>query len=187
MKQERRHRKTLISAAVAAAIAGTSPAYAQDQRPQADGGRESIEEIVVRGVARRFRPEEQSTATGLNMSLLETPQSVSVLTPEMLDTINADSAYEATDLVPNVQRSGYGFGLMQVVMRGVFNLSRRVNQIELGNPITSIRSYALERFEIVRGPATAIYGVTGSFGGEINSMRASATPSSMMPRSAAAA
>lgn len=167
MHDKHGYTKTMLSAAVAAALAGTAPAHAQ-QAGQAGAG--AIEEIVVRGVARSFRPEEQTSATGLRMSLIETPQQVSVLTPEMLQTINADSAYEATDLVPNVQRSGYGFGLTQVVMRGVFNLSRRVNQIELGNPVTSIRSYALDRFEIVRGPATAIYGVTGSFGGEINAI-----------------
>ncbi|MDZ7767697.1 MAG: Plug domain-containing protein [Woeseiaceae bacterium] len=126
-----------------------------------------IEEIVVRGVARRFRPDEQSSATGLNLSLVETPQSVTIITPEMMNTIGAGSAYEATDLVPNVQRSGYGFGLQQVVMRGVFNLSRRVNGLELDNALTSIRGYAVDRLEIVRGPATAIYGVTGAFGGEI--------------------
>lgn len=170
MHQPHPYRKTILSSTIAAIIAGTPPAIAQDEPAGSQYGDDAIEEIVVRGVARRFRPEEQTSATGLNMSLIETPQQVSVLTQEMLKTINADSAYEATDLVPNVQRSGYGFGLSQVVMRGVFNLSQRVNQIELGNPITSIRSYALDRFEIVRGPATAIYGVTGSFGGEINSI-----------------
>ena len=129
-----------------------------------------MEEVVVRGVARKFRPDEQTSATGLSLTLAETPQAVTVLTSEMMETINADSAYDATDLVPGVQRSGYGFGFSQIVMRGVFNLSRRINSIELGNPVTSVRSYALDRIEVVRGPATAIYGVTGSFGGEINSI-----------------
>ncbi|MDT8320002.1 MAG: TonB-dependent receptor plug domain-containing protein [Xanthomonadales bacterium] len=167
-----RYSRSILSSAVATALAGTTPAWSQDQdQDQADTQQtDMIEEVIVRGVARRFRPEEQTTATGLTMSLIDTPQQVSVLTPEMLQTINADSAYEATDLVPNVQRSGYGFGFSQIVLRGVFNLSRRINQIELGNPVTSVRAYALDRFEIVRGPATAIYGVTGSFGGEINSI-----------------
>ncbi|MBD3647727.1 MAG: TonB-dependent receptor, partial [Pseudomonadales bacterium] len=114
--------------------------------------------------------DEQAGAPWLHKARSERPEPVSVLTPEMMGTINAESAYQATDLVPNVQRSGYGFGLQQVVMRGVFNLSRRVNSIELDNPVTSIRSYAVERTEFVRGPATAIYGVTGSFGGEINAI-----------------
>lgn len=129
-----------------------------------------MEEVVVRGVAKQYRPQDQDSATGLQMSLVDTPQAVSVITDEMLKTINAKSAYEATDLVPGVQRSGFGFGLEQIVMRGVFNSTQRVNEILLGNDLTSVDSYALERLEIVRGPATAIYGVTGSFGGEINSI-----------------
>jgi outer-membrane receptor for ferric coprogen and ferric-rhodotorulic acid len=164
----RRYIQTLLASS---ALVSAGAADAQENATAAsDARRESIEEVVVRGVARKFRPDEQTSATGLNMSLVETPQSVSVLTPEMMQTINANSPYEATDLVPGVQRSGYGFGLSQIVMRGVFNLSRRINSIELGNPVTSLQGYALERLEIVRGPATAIYGVTGSFGGEINSI-----------------
>ncbi len=151
----------LISAGASQAQTDTGPSGARS---------DVVEEIVVRGTARRFRPDEQTSATGLNLSLVETPQAITVITPEMLRGIGASSAYEATDLVPNVQRSGYGFGLQQVVMRGIFNLSRRVNSIQLGNRLGSIRSYAVDRLEIVRGPATAIYGVTGGFGGEINSI-----------------
>lgn len=162
-----RYLHTLL-ASTALVSAGTVQAQTDSERSESESN--VIEEIVVRGVARRFRPDEQSSATGLNLSLVETPQSVTIITPEMMNTIGAGSAYEATDLVPNVQRSGYGFGLQQVVMRGVFNLSRRVNGLELDNALTSIRGYAVDRLEIVRGPATAIYGVTGAFGGEINSI-----------------
>lgn len=152
------------------ALISPSISQAQTEPPTSTPASDAIEEVIVRGVARRFRPDEQSSATGLNLSLVETPQSVTVITSEMLETINANSAYQATDLVPNVQRSGYGFGLQQIVMRGVFNLTRRVNNLELDNRFTSIRSYAVSRLEIVRGPATAIYGVSGAFGGEINSI-----------------
>ncbi len=143
---------------------------AQTESDDSDAEAEPIEEIVVRGVARKFRPDDQSSATGLNMALIETPQSVTVLTPEMLNTINASSAYEATDLVPNVQRSGYGFGLQRIILRGIIGSNRRVNGILLGDFLTEVKSYAVERLEMVRGPATAIYGVTGSFGGEINNI-----------------
>ncbi len=164
-----RYLNTLL-ASTALVSAGAASAQPQPA-PVAQADRSGpIEEIVVRGVARQFRPQEQDSATGLRMSLVETPQAVSVVTPEMMDTINADSAYEATDLVPGVQRSGFGFGLEQIVMRGVFNTRHRVNDILLGNGFTSVEGYALDRLEIVRGPATAVYGVTGSFGGEINNI-----------------
>ncbi|PLW81376.1 hypothetical protein CWI75_16220 [Kineobactrum sediminis] len=162
-----RYLQTLLATT---ALVSAGAVQAQTETGQTDQQANRLEEVVVRGVARQFRPEEQNTATGLNLSLVETPQAVTVLTGDMLQTIGANSAYEATDLVPNVQRSGSGFGFSQIVMRGIFSLSRRVNSIRLDNPVTSIRGFALERTEIVRGPATAIYGVTGSFGGEINSI-----------------
>lgn len=153
----------LVSAGAQVAQAQTSGVVQADQSGP-------IEEIVVRGVARQFRPQEQDSATGLRMSLVETPQAVSVVTPEMMDTINADNAYDATDLVPGVQRSGYGFGFEQIVMRGIFNTRHRINDILIGNSFTSVEGYGLDRLEIVRGPATVVYGVTGSFGGEINNI-----------------
>lgn len=165
-------RRILPTMLASSALISAAAAHAQgDATPQP-----AIEEIVVRGVARQFRPEEQNTATGLNMALVETPQAVSVITPEMMRIVNAQNAYEATDLVPGVQRSGYGFGFSQIVMRGVFSLTRRVDSIRLDNLVTSIRGDAVERTEIVRGPATAIYGVTGGFGGEINSILKKANP-----------
>ena len=159
----------LTSTALISASTVSSGVSAQEPVQQPNQGR-ALEEIVVRGVARKFRPEEQNSATGLNMALIDTPQSVTVITPEMMNTINAKSAYEATDMVPGVQRSGFGFGFEQIVMRGIFNSTHRVNNILLGNDLTSIDAYAAERLEIVRGPATVLYGVTGSFGGEINSI-----------------
>ena len=153
-------------------LASSALVSAGGVQAQAGGGSQSavIEEIVVRGVARQFRPEDQATATGLSMSLINTPQSVTVLTTEMLETINASSVYGATDLVPNVQRSGYGFGLERIVMRGIVNANHRVNGILMGARATSLDGFMLDRLEVVRGPATVVYGVTGSFGGEINSI-----------------
>lgn len=153
----------LASTALVASGAGhaqSTPDNQASQRP--------LEEIVVRGVAQQYRPDDQTTATGLAMALVDTPQSVSVITQDMLSTINASNVYDATDLVPNVQRAGYGFGLERIVMRGIVNENQRLNGILVGQRATSVDSVALERMEVVRGPATSLYGVTGSFGGELN-------------------
>lgn len=151
------------------ALVTAGVAHAQSN-PPGETSQAPIEEIVVRGVAQQYRPDDQDSATGLSMALVDTPQSVSILTQEMMDTINASSVYDATDLVPNVQRSGYGFGLERIIMRGILNEDQRVNGILLGQRATSLDSVALERIEVVRGPATSLYGVTGSFGGELNSI-----------------
>ncbi len=140
---------------------------AEDADEQTD---DRIEEIVVRGIARQFRPEEQTSATGINMRLIDTPQSVTVLTDEMLRTVGATSVYEAADLVPGVVKNGYGFGLQQIIMRGIDNTDQRVNGMASAARDTSLEGYAVDRIEVVRGPATVLYGVTGSFGGEINAV-----------------
>ena len=81
-----------------ATTALVSAGAVQAQEATAAGSEDdTIEEIVVRGTARRFRPADQTSATGLRLALIDTPQSVTVLTPEMFDIINADSVYEATD------------------------------------------------------------------------------------------
>ncbi len=169
-----------LLASTALVSVGALHAQTDTTAAESEADSEAIEEIVVRGIARKFRPDDQSSATGLNLALIETPQSVTVLTPEMLHTINANSAYEATDLVPNVQRIGYGFGNQNILLRGITGSNRRVNGLLLGDYQTQIQSYAVERLEFVRGPATAIYGVTGSFGGEINNILKKPRPTMQM-------
>ena len=131
---------------------------------------DAMEEIVVRGVALKYRPDDQSSATGLAMALIDTPQAITVLTSNMLDVLGAQSIYSATDLIPGVTRDGTGFGYERILMRGINNAFERLNGVELNSLNYTIDGYALDRTEVVRGPATALYGVTGSFGGEINSV-----------------
>ncbi|HKE92835.1 MAG TPA: TonB-dependent receptor plug domain-containing protein, partial [Povalibacter sp.] len=126
-----------------------------------------IQEVVVRGVVPRFRPDDQTTATGLNMKLVDTPQAITVLSNELLDIAGAQSAYEATDLVPGLVRAGSGFGLDRYTLRGNVVSTLRINGIQT-NIFNSVDGLAVDRIEVVRGPATVLYGVTGSFGGEIN-------------------
>src|ERR1700682_1357409 len=65
-----------------------------------------LEAIVVRGVALKYRPEDQTSATGLALPLIDTPQAITVLTSNMLDVLDAQSVYGATDLIPGVNRDG---------------------------------------------------------------------------------
>lgn len=142
-----------------------------DSVPPASGGSDDAPiEVVVRGVALKYRPDDQSSATGLAMPLIDTPQAITVLTSNMLDVVGAQSIYSATDLIPGVTRDGVGFGFERILMRGINNAFERLNGVELNSLNYTIDGFALERTEVVRGPATALYGVTGSFGGEINSV-----------------
>ena len=138
----------------------------QDQDVQASTGDE-LQEIVVYGQAKQYRPDDQTSATGLRLNLIDTPQSISVISREMLDMAGGRSAYEAADMVPGVHKSGQGFASEALQIRGQSAGAPRINGIDAYSS-TYLDSYALERLEVVRGPATVLYGVTGSFGGEMN-------------------
>ena len=114
-----------------------------------------------------YRPDDQTTATGLRLKTIETPQSISVISEEMLVSIDAKTAYDAIDMVPGAQQAGRGYGNEQVLIRGEQNQTPRVNGMTT-SAFSMLDSYLTERLEVVRGPATVLYGVTGAFGGEIN-------------------
>lgn len=168
--------RTLLYTALVSSgtVFGQDPAASTlNQTEESDPGNQDqiteLDSVVVRGVARQYLPDDQTSATGLSMRLVETPQAITVLTSEMMQTIGANSVYEATDLIPGVQRGGVGFGIDRIMIRGLTGQPQRVN----GTSITTVGTpdaYSLERAEVVRGPATVVYGVTGAFGGEINSI-----------------
>lgn len=153
---------------VPAVLAGTAIAAVPHASAVADESvaeEASLQEVVV--IARHYRPDEQTSATGLSLQLIDTPQQITVITPEMMRVAGATSIYDATDLVPGLRRSGTGFGLDRFMLRGNLLQEHRINGTNF-NIWHSLEAYAFDRIEVVRGPATAIYGVTGSFGGEIN-------------------
>lgn len=141
---------------------------------QEGDARAELQTVIVRGVARQYLPDDQTSATGIPMRLVNTPQAITVLTPQLMDNIGADSVYEATDLIPGVQRGGVGYGIDRIMLRGLTGQPQRINGIEI-ETIGSPDAYAMQRSEVVRGPATALYGVTGAYGGEINSILKSPT------------
>lgn len=126
----------------------------------------TLKEVTV--VALRLRPKTQTTATGLEMQLVDTPQAVSIVTPQMMNLIGASDIYEAAYLVPGLNQVGRGYGLDHLALRGI-PVERRINGA-LFSSLHSVDQFAVERTEVVRGPATALYGVSGNFGGEINSV-----------------
>lgn len=153
-----------------AALAAIGPTFAHAQTPGADST--PLEEVQVS--ARRIRPVDQTSATGLRIELVNTPQAISVVTPELLQITGSTNIYEVSDWVPGLQRSGSGYGFDRILLRGSPIGSFRVNGTRMF-ATTAIDGYAMERIEVVRGPATALYGVSGSFGGEINHILKSPT------------
>lgn len=163
-----------VLAVAALAAAGTTVAFNghAQQAGASDVSGSQLEEVHVTGT--RIRPDDQTTATGLRLELVDTPQAISIVTPELLELTGSRDIYEASDWVPGLQRSGSGYGLDRILLRGSPISGLRVNGARFA-ATTSIDGYAMDRIEVVRGPATALYGVSGSFGGEINHLLKSPT------------
>ena len=163
------------STSIADEASSTKPirvAQAESPTSAASSGAQRLEEIVV--TAKQMRPTDQTTATGIEMLLIETPQAITVVTPEMLDVAGARSIYDAVNLIPGVEASGRGYSVDRIFMRGSIAFDHRVN----GAPLKAFQSLdkaIVDRIEVVRGPATVLYGVTSGFGGEINHILKSPT------------
>lgn len=167
-----RHSKIAIAVKAALMAApGLTAVHAQEAPQDAQqveaGKAKGVETVYVYGKADTYRPDDQTTATGLRLKTIDTPQSISVISEEMLESVDADTAYDAFDMIPGVHQGGRGYGNEQVLIRGERNQSARINGVAY-TTLSLLDAYLVERLEVVRGPATVLYGVTGAFGGEIN-------------------
>lgn len=154
-------RTTLMAMSGVVAVQAQEAPPAQEA-PQAQG---TLQEIKV--TANKYRPDDQTTATGLRLKLIDTPQSISVVDQAILTQFNAQSAYDAADMVPGVSQGAQAFGIERLTVRGQFLTAPRINGMNILQE-EFVDAFALERIEFVRGPATVLYGTTAAFGGEIN-------------------
>ena len=134
--------------------------------------------VVVEGVIEgqnSFVPKTTNSGSKTDTPILEIPQSVSVITRAQLDTQGAQTVTEALRYVPGVKAETYGLdpkGYDWLFIRG-FNgqsTSDYLNGLrQQNNDYALFRSepYALERIDVVRGPASTLFG-QGDAGGVIN-------------------
>jgi iron complex outermembrane receptor protein len=124
----------------------------------------------ITGYVARVSP----TATKTNTPLIETPQSVSVVTREQLNDRNVQSLNEAVAYTPGVSSNVFGFdpradafyirGFAETY-DGVFRDGLR--QTGVGFAVPRIEPYGTEALTILRGPASGLYGL-GSPGGIVD-------------------
>lgn len=146
-----------------------SQAYAQ----QAEPSETTLGEVVVEGegtggagtgiVAKRSK-----AASKTNTSILETPQAVSVVTRDQMDAQGANTVAEALRYTPGVfaDPNGYDIRYDWLYIRG-FNSYGTMwldGLAVAGDPVNyatpTINSYALDRVEVIKGPASVLYGRT---------------------------
>lgn len=117
-----------------------------------------------------------ASATKTDAPLIRTPQSVSVVTRAQMDSQKADSVVEALRYTPGVVGEPFG-----VDTRYDWTMIRGFSQAETGlyRDGLQLRStgyaswrqepYGAERIEVLRGPASVLYG-QGDVGGLVNSI-----------------
>lgn len=111
-----------------------------------------------------FVATRSATATKTDTPLLETPQSVSVVTRDQIDIQGARRLEDALTYTPGVSVGSYGVNPEQdyVFMRGFqvpffLDGTRQYRDYIVGAQL-GVEPYGLERIETLRGPSSVLYG-----------------------------
>ncbi len=117
----------------------------------------------------------QTTATPIATSALESPQPLAVLQGDGLANAQAPSLGAVLEALPGMRNLSTGAGVGKPVIRGL--TSNRVLVLENGQRIESqqwgdehapnVETASAERIEVIRGPASVLYG-SDALGGVIN-------------------
>lgn len=125
------------------------------------------------GPVEGYVAQRSATGTKTDTPLKETPQSVSVVTADEVKDQGATTVQEALRYVPGVSADAYGpdsrgdFALIRGVEPTMYlDGTRFVNPGAYYN-YPKVDPYALERIEVLRGPASVIYG-GATIGGLVN-------------------
>jgi iron complex outermembrane recepter protein len=153
------HRKTVLSAAIAAALAGSGAAHAQ----------QAIEEIVV-------------TATKRAESMQDVPAAVSALQSEDLEELNINSFADYVQYLPNVSMQGTGPGQNEIYIRGAATSQTILTLSSVQGLQPSVALYLdeqpvalqgrnldiyatdLARIEVLPGPQGTLFGASSQAG-----------------------
>ncbi|WP_342150386.1 TonB-dependent siderophore receptor [Methylorubrum sp. SB2] len=129
-----------------------------------------------RGPVDGFVATRTSTATKTNTSLLETPQSVSVIGQEQLRATGAQTLTQATQYTPGVYSGVFGndarldwFLLRGFVAHDYGLYKDGLQLLNYGFNYFRTDPFGIERVEVLRGPSSLLFG-SGTPGGMINTI-----------------
>jgi len=164
---------------LAALAAGTARAQQDGAEPGAEAGVIELDPLVVqgdgesaRGPVDGYAARRSATGTKTDSSILETPQSISVVTRDQMDARGVLSVGQALTYSAGVLGQPFGSDARfdAPYIRGFSAAeSQYLNGLRLVRNLgsTSIEPYGLERVEVLRGPASVLYGQANP-GGLVN-------------------
>ena len=150
-------------------VPGASNASLPAVTVQAEG-EQSATSRVQGYVARR-----SATGTKTDTPIIETPQSISVITADRIEAMGAANLKDALGYTPGVSTTTYGADSRYdwISLRGFdayspgFYLDGMQMRNNAGYAVWRMESYGAERIEVLRGPSSVLYGQTGP-GGMVN-------------------
>ncbi len=187
-------RVLLLSGAAACLLAGATGALAQDQTSGLTTTKEKDSDgrTVVVVKARHFVPQAAMSANKTDISLIKTPQSVSVITRDQIDLLAFSDLQQAVRYTSGAFGENYGPDLRYdfITVRG-FTPKQYVDG--LAAPVTTtifstgLDLYAFDSVSILKGPASTLYGnvppggiynetsrrASSTFGGELSAQAGS--------------
>ncbi|WP_347264845.1 TonB-dependent receptor plug domain-containing protein [Nitrobacter sp.] len=142
----------------AAPVGGAAPA-----------GAISLDTIDVQGETawgpvNGFVASRSATATKTDTPIIEVPQSISVVTRDQIETRRNQTLNETLQYTPGVlaERTGQQQFAPRFQVRGFsadgFNGAIYLNGLRSATNWSDIEPYGLERIEVMRGPASVLYG-----------------------------
>ncbi|WP_095011936.1 TonB-dependent siderophore receptor [Tsuneonella mangrovi] len=160
-----RIRSTLLVGIAAGAVIAV-PAHAQEasdsSAPKTVKTTENGETTIV-VVAKNFVPAAAVTATKSDIPLVETPQSVSVVSRDQIDLLNFTDAQQAVRYTAGVFGENYGPDLRFdfFTVRG-FTPTQYIDGLAAPASTTistvGLDLYAFQSLEVLKGPASVLYG-----------------------------
>lgn len=181
----RRFVAVLLASTMAAGTAQAQTAGAEQSVETTRTDEDGVPVIIV--TARNYVPAGSLSASKSDIPLIETPQSVSVITRDQIDLLSFDDAQQAVRYTSGVFGENYGPDLRFdfFTVRG-FTPKQYIDG--LAAPIsTTIYSvgvdlYAFQSFDVLKGPASTLYGnappggiynqtsrrASSEFGGEVS-------------------
>lgn len=131
------------------------------------------QEESATGPVHGYAATRSATATKTDTPLIETPQAISIVTRERIEDQGATSLQDALNYAAGVRSDAYGLDSRtdSVRIRGVYPAEFKDGLMRLmtGYYTSNTRNdpYLFERIEVLRGPASMLYG-QGTIGGVIN-------------------
>jgi iron complex outermembrane receptor protein len=178
--------KTRSSTATSSQRTRSSRATSTSRRASAASGQNSAPQAAAgaTGAPIGYVATRSSAGTKTNTPLIETPQSLSVVTKKELEDRNVQTLKDAVNYTPGVTTSAFGYDPrfdsfyirgFDATYTGIYRDGLRQGG---GNfVIPKIEPYGLESVSILRGPASGLYGL-GSPGGivDVTTKRPTQTP-----------